>query len=65
MSLKPCIRRIRESGRTVKGWSIGNGFSYQTVVKLLHDKAGKRRIGISAQILEQLKIDGLYEEAAE
>lgn len=64
MSLKPTIRNIRTSGMTVKGWAKNRGFEYQTVIKILNGYTGKRRIGVTEDILEALKADGYFEESA-
>ncbi len=60
--LTPTIKNIRSVGMTVKGWSTKRGFRYQTVVKVLNGFAGKRKIGVTADILNALKKDGYYEE---
>lgn len=64
MNLKPTIKNIRDSGLTVKGWAVKNGFRYQTVVKVLNGHAGKRQIGITAEMVKKLKRDRFYEESA-
>lgn len=64
MSLKPIIRNIRASGMTVKGWALKRGFEYQTVIKVLNGYTGKRRIGITKDILDALKEDGFFLEDA-
>jgi len=63
VNLKPTIKNIRGS-TTVKLWAAKRGFQYQTVVKVLNGFVGKRQIGITADILNALKEDGYYEEAA-
>lgn len=64
MSLRPTIRNIRAAGMTVKGWANKHGFQYQTIIKVLHGHTGKRRIGTTLEILNQLKKDGYLEEDA-
>lgn len=63
LSLKPTTRNIRDSGLTVKGWAKKHGYKYQTVVKVLNNFTGKRRIGITENILAELKKDGFLEES--
>lgn len=62
MSLRPTIRNIRASGLTVKGWCAKHGYPYQTVIKILNGYVGKRRIGLTLEVLNRLKKDGHYEE---
>lgn len=64
MSLKPTIRNIRKAGMTVKGWTEKNKYPYQTVIKILNGYVGKRRIGLTHEILKKLKKDGFFEEDA-
>lgn len=49
---------------TVKGWTEKNKYPYQTVIKILNGYVGKRRIGLTHEILKKLKKDGFFEEDA-
>jgi hypothetical protein len=55
--LKKCIGEIRKT-TTVRLWAEKNGFKYQTVIKVLHGYAGKRQIGVAAEIVDALNRDG-------
>lgn len=58
MSLKIAVKNIKASGMTVKGWAAKRGFRYQTTVKVIGGYVGKRRIGISGEIVRALNEDG-------
>ena len=62
-SLRGCVPKIRET-TTVKIWAERNSFRYATVIKVLHGEAGKRQIGVTAEILAALKRDGYINRAA-
>ena len=64
INLKPSRDLIRAK-TTITIWARENGFNYQTVVKVLNNFSGKRRIGVALEIVEKLKADGFYAEAAE